>query len=72
MPAIVSIAQGVFRIPTAGDFINTVVFAREDGSVTLVDCGIKSDENARETVRGFLRRKEAWQPVELVARSNGD
>ncbi len=42
MPAIVNIAPGVFRIPTAGDFINTMVFVAQDGSVALVDCGIKS------------------------------
>jgi len=42
VPAIVSIAPGIFRIPTVGDFINTVVFVADDGSVTLVDCGIKS------------------------------
>lgn len=41
MPAIVDIAPGVFRIPTAGDLINTVVFVEDDGSVTLIDCGIK-------------------------------
>jgi glyoxylase-like metal-dependent hydrolase (beta-lactamase superfamily II) len=42
LPAIVKVAPGVFRIPTAGDFINTVVFIEDDGSVTLIDCGLKS------------------------------
>lgn len=41
MPAIVEIVPNVYRIPTLGDFINTIVFVEDDGSVTLVDCGMK-------------------------------
>lgn len=41
MAAIVGVTPGVYRIPTLGDFINTVVFTEDDGSVTLVDCGVK-------------------------------
>ena len=40
-PAVVTLAPGVSRIPTAGDFINSFVIANDDGSVTLIDCGIK-------------------------------
>lgn len=41
MAVIVAMAPGVYRIPTLGDFINTVVFTESDGSVTLVDVGLK-------------------------------
>jgi glyoxylase-like metal-dependent hydrolase (beta-lactamase superfamily II) len=40
--AAVQLAQGVFRIPTAPfDGINSFAFVEDDGSVTLVDCGLK-------------------------------
>lgn len=39
-PAVV-LAPGVVRIPTLGDFINSFAFTDVDGSVTLVDCGLK-------------------------------
>lgn len=39
--AVVQIAPGVHRIPTMGDFINSYAFVDADGSVTLVDCGVK-------------------------------
>ena len=38
---IVTLAPGVHRIPTLGDFINSYAFVDDDGSVTLVDCGLK-------------------------------
>jgi len=38
---IISLAPGVVRIPTMGDFINSFAFLDEDGQVTLVDCGVK-------------------------------
>ena len=37
----VALAPGVYRIPTLGDFINSFAFVDADGSVTLVDCGVK-------------------------------
>ncbi|MCX6414726.1 MAG: MBL fold metallo-hydrolase [Actinobacteria bacterium] len=37
----VSLASGVIRIPTLGDYINSFAFTDDDGSVTLVDCGLK-------------------------------
>lgn len=39
-PAI-ALAPGIYRIPTFGDFINSFAFIEDDGSVTLVDCGLK-------------------------------
>lgn len=41
-PPVVPLAPGVWRIPTAGkDLINSFVLADDDGSITLVDCGLK-------------------------------
>lgn len=37
----VTLASGVIRIPTLGDYINSFAFTDEDGSVSLVDCGLK-------------------------------
>jgi glyoxylase-like metal-dependent hydrolase (beta-lactamase superfamily II) len=38
----VELAPGVWRIPTAGrDLINSFALVQDDGSVTLVDCGLK-------------------------------
>ena len=38
----VELAPGIFRIPTAGkDLINSFALVDDDGSVTLVDCGLK-------------------------------
>jgi glyoxylase-like metal-dependent hydrolase (beta-lactamase superfamily II) len=37
----VALAEGIYRIPTLGDFINSFAFVEDDGSVTLVDCGLK-------------------------------
>ncbi len=38
---VVALGPGVYRIPTAGDFINTFAFVEQDGSVTLVDAGTR-------------------------------
>lgn len=38
--AAVPLGGPVYRIPTLGDFINSFAFVEDDGSVTLVDCGI--------------------------------
>src|SRR3954468_23813569 len=38
----VQLAPGVFRIPTVGkDLVNSFAFLEDDGSVTLVDTGLK-------------------------------
>lgn len=37
---IVTLAPGVYRIPTLGDYINSFAFLDADGQVTLVDCGL--------------------------------
>ncbi len=38
---VVALGPGVYRIPTAGDFINSFAFIEADGSVTLVDTGTR-------------------------------
>jgi glyoxylase-like metal-dependent hydrolase (beta-lactamase superfamily II) len=38
---VVALGPGVYRIPTAGDFINSFAFVEADGSVTLVDTGTR-------------------------------
>jgi glyoxylase-like metal-dependent hydrolase (beta-lactamase superfamily II) len=41
-PPAVSLAPGVFRIPTVGkDWVNSFALVQDDGSVTLVDTGLK-------------------------------
>lgn len=47
----VALAPGVYRIPTLGDFINSYAFVDDDGSVTLVDCGLK--RAPKRIVRGL-------------------
>lgn len=40
-PSAVELAPGVWRIPTVGrDLVNSFALTQEDGSVTLVDCGL--------------------------------
>ena len=42
MAAAVRLAEGVWRIPTApNDMVNSFAFAEADGSLTLVDAGVK-------------------------------
>ena len=40
MSGVVALEKDVWRIPTAGDYINSFVFAEDDGSLTLVDTGM--------------------------------
>ncbi len=40
MGDVVALGENVWRIPTAGDYINSFVFAEDDGSLTLVDTGM--------------------------------
>lgn len=35
------LARGVYRVPHVGDLLNSFVIVEDDGSVTLVDCGLK-------------------------------
>lgn len=41
-PAAVELAPGIWRIPTVGrDYVNSFALVDDDGSVTLIDCGLK-------------------------------
>ena len=40
MSGVVALEKDVWRIPTAGDYINSFLFAEPDGSLTLVDTGM--------------------------------
>ena len=51
MSDVVALGPGVWRIPTAGDFINSFAFVEDDGSVTLVDTGTRFATKA--IVRGL-------------------
>lgn len=37
----IALAGPVYRIPTMGSFINSFALVEDDGSVTLVDCGVE-------------------------------
>ena len=37
----IALAGPVYRIPTLGNFINSFALLEDDGSVTLVDCGVE-------------------------------
>ena len=37
----VQIAQGIYRLPTLGSFINSYALINNDSSITLVDCGLE-------------------------------
>ena len=41
-PLVIELAPNVYRIPTMGSGINSFLFKETDGSLTLVDCGLKS------------------------------
>ena len=41
MSKAIRIADNLYRIPTLGFFINSYALINDDGSVTLVDCGLK-------------------------------
>jgi glyoxylase-like metal-dependent hydrolase (beta-lactamase superfamily II) len=44
----IRLAEGVWRLPTVGrNLVNSFAFAEPDGSVTLVDCGVKGRSPAR-------------------------
>ena len=54
---VISLAPGVFRIPTMGDYINSFAFVDDDGQVSLVDCGLKkAPRRIVEGLAGIGRR----------------
>lgn len=63
----IALSSRVYRIPTFGDYINSFAFLEDDGSVTLVDCGLKRAPAA--IVRGLAalgRRPSDVQRIVLT------
>ena len=63
----IALSSCVYRIPTFGDYINSFAFLEDDGSVTLVDCGLKRAPSA--IVRGLAalgRRPSDVQRIVLT------
>lgn len=80
----VTLATGVHRIPTMGDFINSFVFTEVDGSVTLVDTGTrfasgrivaglaelgKSPEDVQRIILTHAHTDHAGSVADMVSRS---
>lgn len=61
---VVALGPGVFRIPTAGDFINSFAFVEDDGSVTLVDTGTRFA--TKRIVRGLAAFGKHPQDVQRI------
>ena len=61
MAGVVALGQGVHRIPTAGDYINSFLFAEPDGSLTLVDTGMF-----------FAQRRILGTPLDAYAVAGGN
>jgi glyoxylase-like metal-dependent hydrolase (beta-lactamase superfamily II) len=62
-PAVL-LSPRVYRIPTAGDFVNSFAFLEADGSVTLVDCGLKRAPAA--IVKGLAHIGRRPQDVQRI------
>jgi glyoxylase-like metal-dependent hydrolase (beta-lactamase superfamily II) len=63
--AAVELAPGVWRIPTApADLINSFLFADEDGSLTLVDAGLKRAD--KKLLAALAALGKAPQDVERI------
>lgn len=61
---VVALGSGVYRLPTAGDFINSFAFVEEDGSVTLVDTGTALA--AKRIVNGLAEIGKRPQDVQRI------
>lgn len=69
-PAVL-LSPGIYRIPTAGDFVNSFAFLEDDGSVTLVDCGLKRAPAKIVTALAYLgRRPQDVQRIVLTHAHN--
>jgi glyoxylase-like metal-dependent hydrolase (beta-lactamase superfamily II) len=61
----IRLAEHVYRIPTTPfDFVNTFAFVDDDGSVTLVDCGLK--QAPARIVAGLLAIGKAPGDVQRI------
>ena len=63
--SVIELATGVYRIPTApADLVNTIAFEDPDGSVTLVDTGLKSAP--KKLLAGLREMGKAPQDVRRI------
>jgi glyoxylase-like metal-dependent hydrolase (beta-lactamase superfamily II) len=60
----IALGPRVWRIPTAGDFINSFAFEEADGSVTLVDTGVRRAD--RRIVAGLAAIGKHPQDVQQI------
>lgn len=71
IPAI-QIAPNLYRVPTKGDFINSFLFLENDGSITLVDTGLKGAPKRILDALGFLNRDISEVKRILLTHSHDD
>jgi glyoxylase-like metal-dependent hydrolase (beta-lactamase superfamily II) len=69
---VVVLAPGVVRIPTMGDFINSFAFLENDGSVTLVDCGLKQAPAKIVSALEHLGKRPADVNRIILTHAHGD
>lgn len=62
--AVIAIAPNFYRIPTLGDYINSYLVVESDGSVSLVDCGLK--RASRILLRALAQLGKHPQDVQTI------
>ena len=70
-PAIL-LAPNVYRVPTKSDFINSFLFLDDDGSITLIDTGLKSAPKRIVTAVQSLNRDMSDVKRILLTHSHDD
>ena len=69
---IIELAPNVYRIPTMGSGINSFLFKETDGSLTLVDCGLKSAPKKIEAAITSLKQDMSDVKKVLLTHSHDD
>ena len=69
---IIELAPNVYRIPTMGSGINSFLFKETDGSLTLVDCGLKSAPKKIEAAITSLKQDMSDVKKVLFTHSHDD
>ena len=71
-PLVIELAPNVYRIPTMGSGINSFLFKETDGSLTLVDCGLKSAPKKIEAAITSLKQDMSDVKKILFTHSHDD
>lgn len=71
-PLVIELAPNVYRIPTMGSGINSFLFKETDGSLTLVDCGLKSAPKKIEAAITSLKQDMSDVRKVLFTHSHDD